>query len=86
MQKKNYLKEKRELTGISQEQLAEKIDVSVRTIQRIEAESELVNRENAINAYKEMGILREEEIFEFKNLCANINIKKDFYELHSRNK
>ena len=65
MQKKNFLKEKRELTGISQEQLAEKIDVSVRTIQRIEAESELVNRKNAINAYKAMGILREEDIFEF---------------------
>ena len=57
MQKKNFLKEKRELTGISQEQLAEKIDVSVRTVQRIEAESELVNRKNAINAYKAMGIL-----------------------------
>ncbi len=75
MQKKNYLKEKRELTDISQEQLAEKIDVSVRTIQRIEAESELVNRKNAINAYKAMGILREEEIFEFKNKGASKDVK-----------
>lgn len=75
MQKKNFLKEKRELTGISQEQLAEKIDVSVRTIQRIEAESELVNRKNAINTYKEMGILREEEIFEFKNKGASKDVK-----------
>ena len=67
MGEKNYLKEKRELMGYTQDMLAEEIGVCSRTIQRIEAESELVNRKNAINAYKAMGILREEEIFEFKN-------------------
>lgn len=67
MHKKSYLKEKRALAGISQEKLAEKINVSVRTIQRIEAKRELVNRKNAINAYKVMRILREKEIFGYKN-------------------
>lgn len=61
----NYSRKKRKQSGYTQEKLAEKCRVSVKTIQRLEKEEELKQTTAFTKVYNELGILSENEIFTF---------------------